>query len=262
MQQLQQMQAEMQKEEREFATRMDGLRAKLEVCSKAHSTAEQRKARLEKEKVRIEKELAEAEVEINKQGALKQEITKSIVNMQTLRSEQQQGAGGAAAEPPGKAPTQAGWGASLGQGIGGLASSFMGAGAAPPKKPAPIAAGRPSAATAMPDLLGGIETAPAGGGAPPAVDLLGGVSFGAPPPPSSAPTTDLLGAFGAPTAPHPAAAAFGGSMPLPPAASAMSADDFAGFDGFDSAPAGMSGAGRPPPSAVMPPTDPFANLMM
>lgn len=57
MQALQQIEADMKREEKEFHTRMDALRAKLESASKTHTAAQTRKALLEKERARIEKEL-------------------------------------------------------------------------------------------------------------------------------------------------------------------------------------------------------------
>uniref|UniRef100_A0A7S2D3H7 Uncharacterized protein n=1 Tax=Haptolina brevifila TaxID=156173 RepID=A0A7S2D3H7_9EUKA len=270
---LQQMEAAMKKEEKEFTMKIDGLRAKLETCSRAHTAAEQRKARLEKERARIDKELSDTDAEITKQGALKQEITRSIVNMQNLRNEKDKGGGGESM-PQAKvaaAPAQTGWGASF----GGLASSWMGS-AAPAAGSAPTKAAAPT-----PDLLGGLgPQAPVGVGAAASgaapVDLLGGLSdFGtaappmaSPPPPSAAPV-DLLGGLGgftSPAAPAPRPPGMPGGLPAPAAVGAPafpgSADEFAGFDGFDAPPASMSAGVSVPPGGVKPPTDPFANLMM
>ena len=83
---LQQIQADLKRQDKEFQTRMDGLRGKLEASSKALSAAEQKKQRLIKEAARIQKEMQEADAEIAKQTHLKSEITKSIVNMQELQA--------------------------------------------------------------------------------------------------------------------------------------------------------------------------------
>ena len=61
---------------------------------------------------------AETDVELAKQATLKQEITKSIVNMQQLRAENRQdtmaGKLDGTSAAPARQPAQTGWGASLG----------------------------------------------------------------------------------------------------------------------------------------------------
>ena len=249
---LQQIQADLAKQDRDFTARMDGLRQKLESSSNIVSAAEARKAKLQREAARIAKEMQETDAEITKHTALKQEITQSIVNMQELAASKRQDhvsdklrttAAPAAPGVQSGAPA-AGWGASLSS----LTSGFSGWGGVAAAPTAPAAVSKPSApkpaAAAPPDLLG------LGG------DLIGG----SPAPPGPGGVGDLLGGLGAPPAAVPASAdllgGFGGfgtsPSPPPPPPQPPAEDEFAGFGGFDAPPAGPG---------ANPPADPFAGLM-
>ena len=253
---LQKIEAEMKKQEKEFHVRMDGLRQKLESASKAHSAAEVRKAKLEKERARIDQELLETDKELVKQAALKQEITKSIVNMQELAMANKQEnvseklAQPAAAKP---APTSSGFGGMM----GGLAASWMGSSpavattAASPQVMQNTPRNPTAPPLAAPDLLGDFDAQPPVACAAPPSDLLGGLGgMGATP--SAVPSNDLLGGFSSCSSTPP--------PPPPPPPD----DVFGGFGGFDAIP--PAGMGAPPASRAQggtaPPTDPFANLMM
>lgn len=284
---LQQIQADLKRQDKEFQTRMDGLRGKLEASSKALSAAEQKKQRLIKEAARIQKEMQEADAEIAKQTHLKSEITKSIVNMQELQAtkkrEQVDESLRAAPAPPTTTPASAssgGWGASLTSWMGSAPSSVSNCSQQP--YAAPRAATNSGAASAPNDLLGA-PLQPAAAAATQSVgtrDLLGGFDgFEATPAPVAAPV-DLLG--GDMASMSMSGMGMGGGIdrhgqhgmmgvgtgmgnpfgqsqtapqPRPPPPPSDAPDE--AFGGFDTPPVGMAPLGNPQHSSQ---ADPFAGL--
>lgn len=274
MEALQAIERELKVDEHKFQATLAGLRSKLEVHTRALSSANSTKARLVKE-------LAACEKEIKQNETGKAEVTAQIHSVTekaaAQRDEKLRKISGAPAPPP------------------------KAAAAAPAAPPPPAGADLLGG-----DLFGGPVAAAAA--APPPPDFFGGDLMGAAPPPPAAAAggaMDLLAELGGalPAAPPAAMGGMGmqqqspqpmmggmpgqmgggmcggmgaggmgmgggmvggamcmggvggGGMPMGGAMPQPSNDDFAGFDGFDAPPAGMTGGQQS--SAA----DPFAGLM-